>query len=67
VVASLLAELLIREECSRLGLSAEVACVIHVGSPAPSVHFDIGTLEAVARLGAEIDLDLYIDASALKI
>lgn len=52
----------IRAECDRLGLEAEVSCVVFVGSPAPAAHFDTDTLNAVRELGASIDLDLYIDA-----
>ena len=63
---ALLAEVLpfadsIRDECDRLHLSAEIACVLFVGTPTPAAHFDSEILRGIARLGAEIDLDLYVD------
>jgi uncharacterized protein DUF4279 len=69
-IRTLLTELLpfadaIRQECKRSHLKAEISCVIFVGTPAPAAHFDSEILAGAARLGAEIDLDLYIDEAAI--
>ena len=40
---------------------AEISCVVYVdvGDSVPAIHFDQGTIQKVAELNAEIDVDLY--------
>ncbi|WP_218081798.1 DUF4279 domain-containing protein [Anthocerotibacter panamensis] len=39
---------------------AEISCVLHIGDHPPPVHFSSRFIKAIARLNAEIDIDIYV-------
>ena len=54
----------LREQLERLrtqyGVDAEVSCVIYASDEMPIMHFDVDTIESLALLRCECDIDLML-------